>query len=306
MANLGSESLVILTSEDGRLLTTQPVVSTSTAIGSQIDVQNRINALLPTGWFTKGLVPIRDALVAGLAYLGSQIYSLIVYLRLQTRISTATDGFLELIALDYSGLNGLLRRGSQSDSSYRANILASILRPRNTRAAISAILLQLTGVAPIIFEPWRPADTGDYNDPATLAYNTVGGYGSMNDPGQAFITAFLPPGNGVPAVAGYGIPVGAYSTPSLIEYASLALIAGSITLDDIYVAVNSVRPATRLLWVRLGLAAAPFSIGDIATETDVVIDTEAGTGLAPDLTPDLTTETTGISIDTESGSSLEF
>lgn len=247
-------------------------------LGDLTDMQRRINALLPTGWFTRGLVPVRDAVVAGLAYLGSTIYALIAYLRLQTRISTATDGFLELISLDYFGLNGLRRKGGQSDASYRANILANLLRPRNTRSSIIRILVQLTGNTPIIFEPWRPADTGCYGGP-TLAYGVAGGYGSLADPGQAFVTAFRQPGVGLPLLMGYGVPVGAYNTPSQIEYASLEMIEGSITDADIYAAVESVRPVTRILWVQIENPPLPPVDSAILTELGLVIDTESGIGL---------------------------
>lgn len=249
------------------------------ATGDVPDVQARINALLPTGWFTRGLTPLKDALVAGMAYLGSYVYSLIIYLLLQTRIATATDGFLDIISLDFFGPNGLPRAAGQSDTSYRASIQANLFRPRNTRSAINEILEQLTGITPIIFEPWRPADTGGYGLPVS-GYGVAGGYGSMSDPGQAFITAFRAPGAGVPFVAGYGIPVGAYSTPSLIEYASLEMISGSITDADIYAAVNSVRPATRILWVKILNAPPSLTAAQIATQVGVVIDTESGVPLS--------------------------
>jgi hypothetical protein len=63
-------------------------------------------------------------------------------------------------------------------------------------------LTDLTGRAPAIFEPQRPADTGSWDGP-TLAYNTAGGYGSLLLPFQYFITAYRPTGVGVANVAGY-------------------------------------------------------------------------------------------------------
>lgn len=217
-------------------------------IGDQTDFQNRLKALIPNGWFTVGLSPLLDGVLAGIANILSFIYGLFAYLRLQTRISTATDGFLDLIAGDFFG-NKLYRSTGQTDASFRATIIAGILRPRNTRAAVVSIVTQLTGRAPIIFEPRRPADTGVYGGPG-LAYGLVGGYGSLQLAYQSFVTVFRPPGQGIPNVAGYGIPTGAYNTASQSEYVSESMLNG-LTDADLYSAVDSVRPAAYRIWVAL-------------------------------------------------------
>lgn len=219
------------------------------ATGDQTDIHSRLRALIPFGWFPAGVSPLVDGLILGISNALAFIYSILAYVRLQTRIATATDGFLDLIAGDFFG-NNLPRAAGQSDPSYRARIQANLLRERGTRRAVILILQQLTGRTPIIFEPLRPADTGGYRAP-NCGYGAAGGYASVLMPRQALITAYRPLGTGIPNVAGYGISTGAYRTPSQSEYASLSMINLSVTDSDIYAAIDSVRPICSTLWTRL-------------------------------------------------------
>jgi hypothetical protein len=218
------------------------------ATGDQQDITARLQALMPPGWFAPGEVPLRDALLTGIANALAFIFSLFAYLKLQTRIATATDGFLDLIAFDFFG-EELERGPNQSDTSFRANIKAELLPLRNTRQAIINAVTLITGNAPIMFEPQRPADTGAYNE-GVLAYNAAGGYGSRNYPYQSFVTAFRPPGTGVPNIAGYGVSTGAYTVPSQLEYSTPAFATG-VTDADIFAAANSVRMAGTIIWMRI-------------------------------------------------------
>ncbi|PKN07979.1 MAG: hypothetical protein CVU24_14705 [Betaproteobacteria bacterium HGW-Betaproteobacteria-18] len=194
---------------------------------------------------------MRDALLAGVANGLSFIYSLLAYVRLQTRISTATDGFLDMIAGDFLG-DGLPRKANQTDASYRARIIAAIFRERGTRKAIIAVLTQLTGRAPVVFEPLRPKDTGAYG--LAYGYGSGGGYGTLLLPFQAFVTAFRPSGGGVANVAPYGVPGGSvgggYGVGSM-EQVPLASMQGQVTDADIFNAIESVRPAGYTIWARI-------------------------------------------------------
>lgn len=219
------------------------------SVGDITDVQSRLRQLIPANWFPAGQTPIYDALLTGIASALSFIYGVFAYVRLQARIATATDGFLDLIAQDYFGAG--LRRGlGETDNSYRARIQAGIFRERGTRKAVTSILTQLTDRAPVIFEAFRAADTGAYRTTA-LFYGATGGYGSTQLPLQAFITAYRPLGKGIPNVAGYGISTGGYGQASQAEYASLSMIESSVTDADIYAAVDSVRPTCATLWVHI-------------------------------------------------------
>ena len=236
--------------------------------GDQNDMQSRLTGLLPSGWFPKGLSPIMQALMVGGANAHAFAYSLLAYVRQQTRIATATDGFLDLIAWDFFGPN-IERSTGQSDTSFRAEILANLFKPRSTRQAIIDVLEALTGFEPIIINPRYPPDTGAYGAP-NIGYGVAGYYGSMLLPFQVFIIAFLPPGTGIPNVSGYGISTGGYSQASELEYASLSMITDTVTIDDVYTAILSVAPVCAIFWVRTESAVG------VADSNDDVRYTEDG------------------------------
>jgi hypothetical protein len=217
------------------------------AIGDQQDQFQRIKALIPK-WFSDD-TPVLDALLRGFAYAKSFVYGLIVYAALQTRIKTATDGWLDMIAADFFGA-ALLRQSNQSDASFRNRIIINLFRERATRNGLVKVLTDLTGRAPAIFEPQRPLDTGSYGGPL-IGYGVAGGYGSMLLPFQAFVTAYRPTGTGIPNVAGYGISTGGYSQGSQAELASMSMIQGAVTDADIYAAIDSVKPVGTTIWTRI-------------------------------------------------------
>jgi len=205
-------------------------------IGDQSDFLRRLKSALPP-WFGTN-TPIMDAVLSGPSSSFSIIYSLIKYATNQTRLKTATDGWLDLAARDFFAL-GFRRRTNEPDAAYQARILAEIIRPRVTRAAVSKAVQDLTGIAPIIFEPARVFDTGAFGtSPATFVFGGmipgkpgitadstivtadstlitadagpfpasaagIGAWGSLNYPNQFFITAYRPPGAGFPNVAGF-------------------------------------------------------------------------------------------------------
>jgi hypothetical protein len=57
----------------------------------------RLKALIPPTWYGDDN-PIRDAILTGCASALSWCYSLYLYAKLQTRINTATDGWLDIAA----------------------------------------------------------------------------------------------------------------------------------------------------------------------------------------------------------------
>lgn len=222
--------------------------------GNLDDLLSRIKSTLAP-WFPNSS-PILDGLLAGFANVASWVYGLIAYARLQTRVATATDGFLDLIAYDFFGRR--IRRGIKSDDQFRAAIVAELFRPRATRQAIIQAVTDLTGIAPVIFEPARPQDTGGYAPgPAGdgrgygLAYGLAGGYGSLMMPYEILITAYRPATTGIANVIGYNNTPGAYSTPSQIEYGSLDMIQGSVTDADIMATIHDVIAAGITAWVQV-------------------------------------------------------
>lgn len=217
-------------------------------IGDATDMLARLKALLPPKWFPDNS-PVLDALLSGPAWALSLVYSLIQYAKNQTRISTATDGFLDLIAFDFFG-NNLPRRSQETDTSYRARIKATLLREKVTRNGMIQALINLTGRTPFIFEPARPADTGAYNI-STSGYGLAGGYGSLMLPAQVFMTAYRPSGSGIPYVAGYGSPSSGYSDASRGEYATLSEVVGAVTDSDIMSLIAGTVAEGITAWVQL-------------------------------------------------------
>ncbi len=218
------------------------------ATGDSQDMLSRLKALIPPTWYGDSS-PIRDAILTGCATSLAWCYSLYRYAKLQTRINTATDGWLDIAAYDFFGKN-LSRSAGQSDDLFRNTIHTNLFRERGTRQSIINILEDLTGKSPDIFEPSRPQDTGAYASP-TLAYGLAGGYGSILIPYQAFVTAYRPDGSGIPYVAGYNAASAGYSDASRGEYASQDMISGLITDAQIYEAIASVKMEGTLVWVKI-------------------------------------------------------
>jgi CubicO group peptidase (beta-lactamase class C family) len=222
---------------------------------------NRTYSLLPADWFDPA-DPVVQALVGAIATGCSYVYGLYQQVQDQTRVGTATDGFLDLCAEDYFGYGQFLRRSGELDADYRGRITKELLRKRGTRPAMVSVLTDLTGFAPIIFEPQNPTDTGGYDAPISLAYDTAGagGYYSDEVPYQCFITAFRPDGVGIPSVAGYDYDnvvsaPGGYDDVSGIggafEYVEDSMLQGPVLDQDIRDAINKTKPEGVTVWLQI-------------------------------------------------------
>jgi hypothetical protein len=221
-------------------------------IGDQQDMLARLRAALPARWFPDS-APVLDGLLGGLASGWSWAYQLLQYVKTQARIATATDVWLDIIANDFFG-DRLARRAGQGDAAFRNRIQRELFRERGTRGAIVAVLQDLTGRGPFVFEPARSTDTGGYTSMSGggggLGYGSAGGWGSVALPFQCFITAYRPVGSGIATVSGWGGPCGGYGQGT-IEYASLEMVQGQVTDDDIYAAVADVLPVAAIGWTRI-------------------------------------------------------
>ncbi len=227
-----------------------PVVTPTIAKGDQADMLARLRALLPNGWFS-GSSPVLDTVLSGLAWALAQVYALIAYARLQTRLATATDGFLDLIAFDFFGQT-LPRKSQESDPSFRKRIQAQLLIEKGTRTGLIKSLTLLTGRAPLVFEPTRGQDTGYYDTPTTMGYDVAGAYGEYDLNHQAFVIAYRPTTSGIPGIAGYDDPQGAYDVPtSSTEYTDQSMINGYLSDADIYNAIDQVKPVGTIVWTAI-------------------------------------------------------
>ncbi len=206
----------------------------------------RMRAVLPARWFGD-VAPVLDGVLGGMAEQWSRLHGLLLAVVRQTRLSTADGGFLDMIAGDFFG-RGLRRRNAEADDPYRARIAAELLRERGTRRAVLSVLTDLTGRAPDVFEPARPADTGGWG--LCVGYGALGGWGSLGLPMQCFVTARRPAGQGIRVVAGWGATVGGWGG-GVIRYATRAEIAGQVTDADIADAVAGVMPVASIAWLRI-------------------------------------------------------
>ncbi len=205
------------------------------------DFASRIRAVLPSRWFPDES-PVLDALATGLATAWSTVFALLAYVRAQSRLDTATGSILDTFGQDFFGPR-LPRRAGEPDNPYRNRISSALLREHATRPALEAVLLDLTGRAPIIFEAARPADTGSYAGPG-LGYGVAGAWGNLSLPFQVFVSARRPAPAGIATVAGYG-------TAGPLARASLAQSGGQVTDSDIYAAITSVMPTASIAWTRI-------------------------------------------------------
>ena len=220
-------------------------------IGDAADMLARLLTLLPLHWFPD-TAPILSALLAGLADGWAWLYTMLSYSKLQTRIASATDTFLDLISEDFFA-GALPRRFGETDASFRTRIQQQMLQPRATRSALIYAVSSLTGRTPTVFEPARPDDTGGWSK--GLGYGTAGGWGSLMLPFQVFVTAYRPLGTGVPNVAGWGqLPAGPAAggwATGAIEYASVSMVQSQVTDADIDNAIAKTVPVAVTAWTRI-------------------------------------------------------
>jgi hypothetical protein len=225
------------------------------ATGDQADMLRRAKAVLPASWFPStasgqaSQSPVLDGIMAAGANLLASVYSLLQLVIQQTRIATATGVWLDIVSLDFFG-GFLPRRPGESDASFRARIKAELFRPKGTRAAIIKTVTDLTGRAPSVFEPARPADCGTYGGPL-VGYGAAGGYGSLVCNNQFFVTVHSPVAwtSGVGA-DGYGGSIGGYGAGA-IEYTDIALFSGGIANANVYAAIADVTPAGYIAWTQI-------------------------------------------------------
>lgn len=220
--------------------------------GDQADIVCRIKAVLPSRWFGDSS-PVLDAVVNGLAWAWSVIYSQLSYVRSQTRIATATDVWLDIISADFFG-SDLPRRLNESDADFRQRIMLELVRLRGTRPSLITMLTQLTGRTPVVVEPWRPADTGVWGggsaSPYGFGYCAAGCWGSRAMPYQFFVTAYRPLETGVPYLAGYGTVPGGYGTGA-IAWMSGDALGSQVNDGEIYQRVAEILPACATAWVKI-------------------------------------------------------
>jgi hypothetical protein len=212
----------------------------NTMTGDPVDMLARLRSVLPQRWFPDE-TPVLDALLSGLAASWAFLYSQLSYAARQARLATATDAWLDLIANDFFARR-LARRAAEPDDAFRQRIRQELARERGTRRALASALSDLTGRAPVVFEPARATDTGAWG--MGFAWGAAGGWGNLSLPFQCFVTAFRPHASGIATVAGYG-------TGGPLQYANLKMVQGQVTDADIMATVAGVLPVATIAWTRI-------------------------------------------------------
>jgi hypothetical protein len=220
--------------------------------GDQADMVARLRAALPQGWFADD-APVLSAVLSGFASVWAWLFTLLTYVQQQTRITTASGGWLDLIARDYGGTSWA-RESGETDTAFRARITHNLQRLRGTRSALIANVTALTGRPPLVFEPANPRDTGGVSTP-TLGWNSLGGWGSLTLPYQCFTVAYRPKGGGIANVGGWGsapvtFALGGWNSAAL-AWGDTSLISGSVTDAQILAAVAESMPAATIAWTAL-------------------------------------------------------
>jgi hypothetical protein len=223
--------------------------------GDLADIVARLRATLPKRWFGDA-APNANAFLAGLANPAVWLFDFIKYLLAQTRLSTASNLWLDLSALDYFGGN-LKRWPTESDDSFRSRIRARLFRSAATRPAMISALTLLSGKAPIIFEPTRVEDTGSYgsltsgpNMIATMAYGQLGAWGNLHLPNQVFLTVYRPATPVVSNLSGYDCSYAGYGTGPL-SYVDLGTLVGDVSDAEIQQTIVELLPVNATAWLRL-------------------------------------------------------
>jgi hypothetical protein len=234
------------------------------ATGDRTDILARLKGAMPL-WFGQSS-PILDGVLSGFSVVAEWGYGLLQYAKLQTRVATATEGFLDLAAFDFLGRR-IRRKPAQSDTVLRGVIQKEVLRTRATRTGVLQAIQDLTNSQATMFEPAYSFDTGGL-DTTYLAYDEVGAWGSRDYPFQAFLNIQQPVGVGVPNVAGLDTSYGAFDGGGYSSLVDATAITGVVTNQDIYDTIEATRAAGVTMWVNIG--SPPITGGHL--DTDFYLD----------------------------------
>jgi len=107
------------------------------------DFGRRLGLLVPQSWFTTAALQPGGTAYGILGGVGSglaSVYGNLVYTKMQTRLTTATDTNLDNAALDFFGPGVLPRAAGESDLSYAFRIRTQVTVPQPTLAGIQRVV----------------------------------------------------------------------------------------------------------------------------------------------------------------------
>lgn len=233
------------------------------------EIYKRLLDDLPYDWFgnpSYGDGSNLNVILAAYIYTAITSYYQMLFCFLQLYINTMNDASqLSLFAQDYIGYFPQL--ANEPNENYKKRIQSNLLRPRATRQAMYDSLLEITGFAPTIFEPWRPLDCGGYGGRSSknysMFYGRKGKYGSRYYPYQCFIDVTIPIAQSMGSYPGYWgqstsepyPEVGAYSgqagVNNVMWYGGRSLIQELITSSQVYALINSTKVFGTTCWVAI-------------------------------------------------------
>jgi hypothetical protein len=227
------------------------------ATGDVPDLVYRLRTLLPPWFPNQGQAPVLDAILTGIATLLSTSYGFIQYARAQSRISTASGGWLDLIAWDFFG-SRFQRRPTETDLSFQPRLKKELIRPRLTRPAIISMVRDLTGFTPSLIEPFNGQDLGGF-DLGNLALDAAGGMGATNHNNQIWVTAFRPITYGLQIAAGFDAGPGGFDTgllelldpqvlPSVVADAEITARIQQTVAQGIFANIGIISPPPAIAW----------------------------------------------------------
>jgi hypothetical protein len=218
---------------------------------SEEDIYIRLIQQLPNWWGSDHAVV--DVLLEAFITTNLLNYAQFSYVFLQLRLQTCTGDNLDLFSQDYFG-GYLPRRFDESDDSYRNRISATLLQEKSTRYGMQNALFLLTGIEPVIFEPWNPYDCGGYNVASTMGYDIAGSYGSGSYPAQVFIDVYVNGYDQMGGYSGYNDYYGGYNASgglAALWYGGDSLIGIVVSDQDIYDTINLTKPEGVWCWVAI-------------------------------------------------------
>lgn len=184
----------------GTLAPPSSVSFTTSAVTQTISVPNycspvasssgyaaRQTAVWARGWFGDRARVIGGGAYAIAAGAGAELHDLSTQVQgsvLNARLQSSTGNDVDAWFQDYFGTS-LPRFIGETDATYIARGMAALAAKMGVRAGI-LVIADFFGTA-WINEPWMASETGAYDTPGTLAYDTIGGYGSQSPLIQVFI-----------------------------------------------------------------------------------------------------------------------
>lgn len=219
---------------------------------------DRIAAVFPNGW--AGLDATHEGQFSSLLLsMGTElgeIYSILQYVLLATRLLTETAPELDLAGEDFFD-SFLSRQPGQSDADYAQTIIANLFKSAATRPAIAAGLLALTGVTPRMLEPWSIFDTGQWTHTTYWDHDDVvfpGRWGAPELRYQGFVETA--PAQ-IPAL-GPDVPILGFDTTAYWD--TPGYFFGEISANPAFAVeelISALKAEGTTVWVKLVNAAPP-------------------------------------------------